>query len=153
MFSYINYEMETTLTILDQDKYSNELIKLFYIRSPNRTCSNVMAKLGHTPHDRLDKFPTQYLDKLDFKHLVYVVDQETRLKNYWEKIKNQPHYSITQNKFPLRYNRGLDDFLTFVNECEPSNLNYELIPYQYVANFTREVNKDSLDELRKEWEV
>lgn len=153
MFSYINYEIETTLTVLDEDEHSNKLIDLFYIRSPHRTCSNVMAKLGQSAKDRLDKIPTQYLDKLNFEHLIYVVDQETRLKKYWEKIKDKPHYSITQNDFPLRYNRGLEDFLVFVNECDPSNLNYELIPYHYVAYFTRGVNKDSLDELKREWGI
>lgn len=153
MLTYINYEMETTLTVLDQDEHSDRLISLFYVRSPNRTCSNVMAKLGQSPKDRLDKFPTKYLGKLHFEHLVYVVERDERLRNYWEKIKDKPHYFITENQFPLRYNRGFEDYIHFVEECEPSNLVYDLVPYQYVADFTREINKDEIDLLKKEWAI
>lgn len=136
LYSYVNYELGVTLTIVDDTAEAAALIEAFYVRSPHRTCSNVMAKLGQTAKDRIDKFPTKYLEKLPFKHLVYRVEWEIRLKNYWDKVSGQPHYFITKNRFPLRYNRGFDDYRQFVSECEPSNLVYDLMPYEYIAKFT-----------------
>lgn len=135
LYSYVNYELGITLTVLDNTAEVEAMIEAFYVMSPHRTCSNVMAKLGQTAKDRIDKFPTKYLSKLPFKHLAYYLDAETRLKNYWTKVSGQPHYFITKNRFPLRHNKGFEDYRQFVLECEPSNLVYDLMPYELIGDF------------------
>jgi hypothetical protein len=166
LYSFINYELSTTLTVVDYNLQSNYLINLFYKRSPHRICSNVMKKLNQSAKDRLDKFPTCHLDKLNFKHIIYKINYEDRLKAYWDKlidssttiIKTIPAedtekriaYTITRDGFPARYIKGYDDFLKFVSSCEPTNLNLALIPYEHIADFSYSVEQNNFAECIRE---
>lgn len=128
MFSYALYDLEVTLTPFSTTDKDRAAVRALFKRSPHRTCKNALAKAGERLEDRLDKFPTLYLNKLRATHYILDISPLERISNFWLKHQNDPHYTITSNQFPLKKNKGVADFIDFLLECEPSNLHWELKP-------------------------
>lgn len=128
MFSYALYDLDITLTPFSTTDKDKAAVHALFKRSRHRTCETALAKAGERLEDRLDKFPTLYLNKLWATHYVLDISPLERISNFWIKHQNDPHYTITSNQFPLKKNKGAADFIDFLLECESSNLNWELKP-------------------------
>lgn len=145
--SFINLEHKVSLTILDQNIESDFFKNILFVRSPRRTCENLLKKINKPKETCIDTFPTSYLSYLPFTHFLYFIEPLYRVSSFFEKIKEATTYTITKNYFPRRKQRGVEDFVDFLCETYKPNLKYELLPYNELKFDWIPLNIDNVYEL------
>lgn len=127
VYSYVNYETKTTLTMLGECELTDKLIDFMYIRSPYRTSDHILEKLNYKKRDLIHQVPTRHLHDLNYTHFLFKLDTITRLSLFFSQFNE--YCWVTKEQFPKKPLSTFKDFCEFVLEAYPENLDNRIMPY------------------------